>query len=158
MRFPWARALGAILAVAILAGGHLFNTGCGTFFSSFFSEVSVSTHELTFETTYGENPEAQTFIAYCAYFEGFFQSGCTADITTNVSWMTTDPSSIYREGTVTVNIDTEGMEPGTYYGRVHVEYVLVAVDDEEDVNVTLTINPAPEEDDIMISRASRSQL
>ena len=132
--------------VSLTAAALIFSTGCGVLLDLLVSpEISVSTHNLSFTATESTNPDSQQITAECTALDSdtSISEDCEALITTNQDWLSTSPTEILGLETVTVSINVEGLAPGTYTGNIHVEYILVSIDDEEDVSVELTVNPAP---------------
>lgn len=138
----------------IITVSLLFWTGCGAVLGSVFDlfispEIKVSTHNMTFSATEGENPDTQQITASCTYPDDDSinysdEDECGADVTADQEWLSAEPTEVYGLETVNVSVNTEGLEPGVYSGNIHVEYQLVSPDDEEDISVELTINPADE--------------
>lgn len=121
-------------------------SGCDSIFDLLVSpEVSVGTHELAFTAVEGgDAPVAQKTTAECVTSNSstssvIDKSDCTVDITANQDWLTVDPASVTGHKEISVSANTKGLKAGTYTGKVHVEYDLVAIDDEEDIAVTLTV-------------------
>lgn len=121
-------------------------SGCDAIFDLLVSpEVSVGTHELAFTAVEGgDAPEAQKTTAECSTSNSSTESiidkdECTVDITSNQDWLTVAPTSVTGYKEISVSVNTTGLKEGTYTGKIHVEYDLVAIDDEEDIDVTLTV-------------------
>lgn len=139
------RVLAIFLVGAILPAGSIFCSGCGVILDLLVTpEIEVSTHELIFDATEMETVPSQQITASCTQTDTdtFVENDCGANVTSNQEWLTVSPDEIYGLETVTVSVNIEGLAPGTYEGNIHVEYWLVAIDDEEDVRVELTVNEA----------------
>ncbi len=130
----------------LLASLILIFCGCGSTLATFFPTVTVSTTALTFEATAGDDdPATQVVTVDCTYTETSIldPEDCELDLTTNQGWIDVYPTNTLGQETVEVNALIADLEPGTYEGNIHVESEFEnATDDERDITVTLTVNPA----------------
>ena len=106
----------------------------------------MSTHSLAFTGEVGGEIAAQTVTASCTESDpdSFVDDSCGADVSSNQEWLLVTPDNVYGEEQLTISVNTEGLEAGSHTGTVHVESWLPAIDDEEDIGVTLTLTD-PEE-------------
>lgn len=125
-------------------------SGCDSLFDLLVSPaVSVGTHELAFTAVEGGDPPAALrTTAECTTSNSSTSSvidkdDCTVDITSNQDWLSVAPISVTGHNEISVSVNTAGLKAGTYAGKIHVEYNLVAIDDEEDIDVTLTVTAPP---------------
>lgn len=121
-------------------------SGCGVAYDLLVSpEISVGTHEMSFTAVEGgEAPAAQVTTASCTKDGSSVASladsdKCDANVTSNKEWLAVTPAAVTGQEDISVSVATTGLAAGTYTGIIHVEYDLVAIDDEEDIAVTLTI-------------------
>ncbi len=131
-----------IFPTLVLLLGLILSMGCGTILDSvLFIEVEVSTHSLAFTGETGGEIAAQTVTASCTEDDpdSVIERNCSAGVTSNQEWLLVTPNEIYGMEELTISINTEGLEAGSHTGTVHVESYLPAIDDEEDIGVTLTL-------------------
>jgi hypothetical protein len=108
------------------------------------TSVAIDPHHLTFQTILGDEPPPSQAIAVQCFDYGNYYNDCGGTISVNQPWLRTDRNHFYGVDLVDVWVDPTDLEPGTYDGKIHVSYYLVAIDDEEDVNVELIIQEPSE--------------
>jgi hypothetical protein len=112
---------------------------CGTagLLSAATAEVAVDPHSLSFHAVQGQDaPPAQAIAVQC-YDNDEFYIECGGSVSSNQDWLLIDRKSFYGVDSVLVSVDTSGLEPGTYEGKIHVSYDLAF--DDEDVKVALVV-------------------
>jgi hypothetical protein len=141
----------AILAGSLAAGSSparaglgtdLALGGCGAVTDDMVStQVAVDPHHLDFSALQGgESPPSQAIAVQCFEPDGF--GDCGGSVSVNQPWLQTDRTSFYGVDRVEVFADPAGLDPGTYEGKIHVQYDFIAIDDEEDVNVEMVVEPS----------------
>lgn len=139
-----------ILSMLAIISVGLFLSGCGAVASAMLTmEVSVGVHSLSFTAREGQVPAPQDVDIGCTYNDDTSSDNeCNVDITVSQTesatpvWLIISNDSITGQGSLEVSINTDGLAVGTYHGNIHVESFLPAIDDEEDIAVTLTITSA----------------
>ena len=120
--------------------------GCGSTLATFFPTVTVSVTALNFEATAGgDDPAIQQITVDCTYNETSLldPQDCELNLTTEQTWIDVYPATTIGQENVEVTANITGLEPGTYQGNIHVESEFPnATDDEQDITVNLTVNPA----------------
>lgn len=117
-------------------------TSCAVMTDSMIStQVAVDPHHLVFEAVVGCDPPPSQAIAVECYDYGEYFGDCGGSISVNQPWLQIDQDDFYGVDSVEVSVNPEGLEPGTYEGKIHISYDWIAIDDEEDVSVDLIIDP-----------------
>lgn len=138
---PGMKSAHASVAVDV---GVAAAAGCGAAVASWVltTQVAVSPHHLDFEALSGDLPStAQAFAVACVdVADG---SDCGGSISVDQPWLQVDHDRFFGSDTVAVRVDPGALDPGTYEGKIHVEYDFVSVDDSEDISVELVVDPPP---------------
>lgn len=130
-----ARA-GDVAEIAAVAAGCAALTVAETMLST---RVAVDPHRLAFQSVAGgDTPPSQSIAVQC-YDYGEFFGDCGGSISVDQPWLKTDRDGFYGVDRVEVSVDTTGLEPGTYEGKIHIDYDFIAIDDSEAVTVELEL-------------------
>ena len=132
-----ARA-GDAAEIAAVAAGCAALTVADSMLST---QVAVDPHRLVFQSVArGDAPPSQAIAVQC-YDYGEYYGDCGGSISVDQPWLKTDRDGFYGVDRVEVAVDTEGLEPGIYEGKIHIDYDFIAIDDSEDVSVELVVDP-----------------